>query len=107
MNLGHGDLPGFDGPGAAPKPAPPKMVCTDGDGRCAACALHQQHSITACVANVTFGCGATPHAAGADGAARSRDVWVSGGCRGTFYCEGRKVSCGVGGAPPNTYRCPC
>eukprot|EP00312_Isochrysidales_sp_CCMP1244_P007401 CAMPEP_0196693166 /NCGR_PEP_ID=MMETSP1090-20130531/29758_1 /TAXON_ID=37098 /ORGANISM="Isochrysis sp, Strain CCMP1244" /LENGTH=167 /DNA_ID=CAMNT_0042032585 /DNA_START=177 /DNA_END=676 /DNA_ORIENTATION=+ len=45
-----------------------------------------QKSKAACVANRSFGCEK-------DGSGR-HSVWVDGGCRGVFSCDGRKLECG-------------
>uniref|UniRef100_A0A7S3TRG3 Uncharacterized protein n=1 Tax=Emiliania huxleyi TaxID=2903 RepID=A0A7S3TRG3_EMIHU len=47
--------------------------------------LRRQHSLSRCAPGRTFGC---------HGDSAKAKVWISGGCRGTFMCNGLAVQCG-------------
>ena len=57
-----------------------------------AVSLITQRSRTDCRLGTSFGC-----ASCTDGAACGAAMWVQGGCRGLFRCNGREVACGQAG----------
>ena len=61
---------------ATPPPAPKPAKCS--------VSLQKQISRSTCKLGSSFGCSSTD----------SYEMWVSGGCRGTFECNGLMVNCG-------------
>jgi len=76
-------------PGPSPTPVPPPSPTPTPEP---GCSLVEQESSASCELGKTFGCD-------------SGHVWISGGCRGKFTCDGNSVECNV----KNTdhYECPC
>lgn len=77
-------------PPPPPPPAPPPKPAT-----CTVSLTHQD-SNHACTLNKTFGCDPTDTA----------QMWVGGGCRGEFLCDGFPTQCGhKGGGDPTKCKC--
>lgn len=66
--------------------APPQPTCS--------VSLTKQLSKATCKSGLTFGCGAD-----------NSSVWIDGGCRGEFMCNGAPVTCNVNGTGVHTCQC--
>ena len=66
--------------------------------------LLARHSRANCTSQTSYGC--TLRTTGLSGAATSH-LWVSGGCRGRFACDGVQLLCGRAGDSAKTNYCNC
>ena len=88
-------VPGDAMMGCGPAPAPPTPPPAPKPAKCTV-SLKNQISRHGCRLGKTFGCSSTD----------TSEMWVSGGCRGTFECNGNLVDCGKDGAAGSN-SCKC
>ena len=63
------------------------------------CGVLEQMSSTPCTLQESFGC--------RKNSATTQQLWVRGGCRGIFACDGKRVRCGMARMTARAQECSC